>query len=221
MNSNNTDDTTDSDSLDSTTETQTGRDRSAGEPGRAALAANRTLVMAVGVLVALLGIVAILSPFVSGLAVTLVFGALLVTGALLQTASAVAARGWSGFAFGIALAALYAVAGVVLLVNPTVGLVTLTFLLGMYFLVEGVVQLLMGLRVRANENWGWMLFSGIVSLLLSSLVLLEFPSSAEWAIGLLFGVNLLTTGVAMASLAMAATPEPTSTATGPVDEAGT
>ncbi|WP_136717280.1 HdeD family acid-resistance protein [Halorientalis salina] len=219
MNSDNSDDTTETDSFDEPTEPQS--NHTPGEPGREALAANRTLVMAVGVLVALLGVVAILSPFVTGVALTLVFGALLVAAAVFQTASAVAARGWSGFAFGVGLAALYAVAGVVLLVNPTVGLVTLTFLLGLYFLAEGIIQLLMGLRVRENDNWGWMLFSGIVSLLLSSLVLLEFPSSAEWAVGLLFGVNLLTTGVAMASLAMAATPEPATTTTGPVEEAGT
>ena len=221
MNSDNSDDTIDEDSRAEATESRSQRTVTAGEPGVQSLAANRTLVMAVGVLVALLGVVAILAPFVSGLALTLVFGALLVAGAIFHTASAFAARGWSGFAFGVLLAVLYGVAGVALLANPTLGLVTLTLLLGIYFLVEGVVQLLMGLRIRANANWGWMLFSGIVSLLLSSLILLEFPSSAAWAVGLLFGVNLLTTGVAMASLAMAATPEAAPTATGPVGETGT
>lgn len=217
----NTDDTTDSDTFETTTDTATAPTTSAGEPGMDALAANRTLVMAVGVLIALLGIVAILSPFVSGIALTLVFGALLVVGAVFQTASAFAARGWSGFVFGVLLAALYALAGIVLLANPTLGLVTLTLLLGMYFLVEGVIELLLGLRVRANPNWGWMLFSGIVSLLLSSLILLEFPSSAQWAVGLLFGVNLLTSGIATASLAMAARPERTPSATETVGETGT
>ena len=221
MNSDNSDDAIDADSQDGPTDTRSERVTPAGEPGVQSLAANRTLVMAVGVLIALLGIVAILAPFVSGLALTLVFGGLLVAGAIFHTASAFAARGWSGFAFGVLLAVLYGIAGVALLANPTLGLVTLTLLLGIYFLVEGVVQLLMGLRIRANSNWGWMLFSGIVSLLLSSLILLEFPSSAAWAVGLLFGVNLLTTGVAMASLAMAATPEPAPTAAEPVGETGT
>lgn len=221
MNSDTPDDTIDADSRVETSDTRTGRIGPEGEPGVQSLAANRTLVMVVGVLIALLGLVAILSPFVSGIALTLVFGALLVAGAIFHTASAFAARGWSGFAFGVLLAILYGVAGVALLANPSLGLVTLTLLLGIYFLVEGVVQLLMGLRVRANSNWGWMLFSGIVSLLLSSLILMEFPSSAAWAVGLLFGVNLLTTGVAMASLAMAATPERTPTTTGPVEETGT
>ena len=221
MNSNTDDDTTETDSRTDSTDSRTQPTGPAGEPGMQALAANRTLVMAVGVLLALLGIVAILSPFVSGVALTLVFGALLVAGAVFQTASAFAARKWSGFLFAVLLAALYAVAGVVLLVNPTLGLVTLTLLLGVYFLAEGVIELLMGLRIRANSNWGWMLFSGVVSLLLSSLILLEFPTSAAWAVGLLFGVNLLTSGVAMASLAMAATPESTTTGAGTVGETGT
>jgi len=221
MTSNDTDDATDTASFEDGTGARTHPTGSPGERGVDSLAENRTLVMAVGVLIALLGIVAILSPFVSGITLTIVFGALLVAGAIFHTASAFAARGWSGFTFGVLLAILYGAAGVALLANPTLGLVTLTLLLGIYFLVEGVVQLLMGLRIRANSNWGWMLFSGIVSLLLSSLILLEFPSSAAWAVGLLFGVNLLTTGVAMASLAMAATPEPAPTAAEPVGETGT
>jgi uncharacterized membrane protein HdeD (DUF308 family) len=168
------------------------------------LAANRLTIMLAGVLVAVLGIVAILAPYVTGITLSLVFGALLVLGGLVNAAAAFSAKAWNGAIFGVFLAVLYGFAGIAMLANPSLGLVALTLLLGVYFLVEGALQLVMGLRLRSNENWGWLLAAGIVSVLFSSLILIEFPTSADWAVGLLFGVNLLTSGIALALVATAA-----------------
>jgi uncharacterized membrane protein HdeD (DUF308 family) len=205
-------DDTDTDDRGSTVdaaETRNGapRERSAGQTysrSERSLARNRLTVMVGGVVLVLLGLAAILAPYVTGVAISLVLGGLLVVGALVHTAAAFSAQGWRGSVFAVFLGLLYGFAGIMMLANPTLGLVALTLVLAVYFLAEGIVQLVMGLRLRANENWGWLLTSGIVSVLLSSLILLGFPASADWAVGLLFGVNLLTSGLALVMIGMAA-----------------
>jgi len=72
-----------------------------------------------------------------------------------------------------------------------------TILLTAYFLVEGVVEIFMGFRLRPESNWGWVIASGVVSLLLAGLLWVNWPSSAAWAVGLLLGVALLSSGISM------------------------
>ncbi|MFB6164367.1 MAG: HdeD family acid-resistance protein [Haloarculaceae archaeon] len=183
-----------------------GTDERASRADPRSLSRNRTVVAGGGALIALLGVLAIAAPFATGLALAVVFGALLVTGALVRVAAAFSAQRWGGALFEILLAVLYGGAGVVVLANPIVGLTTLTLLLAVYFLVEGVVQLLMGLAVRGNGNWGWLAFSGAVSLVLATLILLGLPGSADWAVGLVFGVDMVTSGLALLLLGLGEEP---------------
>jgi uncharacterized membrane protein HdeD (DUF308 family) len=229
MSSDDTDDHDDIDDSDSTAdaaETRNGvsQDRSPGQTyshSDRSIARNRLTVMIGGVLLVLLGLAAILTPYLTGVAISLVLGGILVVGALVHTAAAFSAQGWRGSVFTLALAILYGVAGITMLANPSLGLVALTLVLAVYLLTEGVVQLVMGLRLRANENWSWLLASGIVSVLLSSLILLGFPASADWAVGLLFGVNLLTSGLALVLVGMAAPSATEVGTTGRIGESGT
>jgi uncharacterized membrane protein HdeD (DUF308 family) len=82
-----------------------------------------------------------------------------------------------------------------LLAYPISGIVTLTLLIAAFFFVEGVIQLMIGFQMRSLQGWGWMVFSGIISILLAGLIWSEFPGSARWVIGLLVGVNLLIFGL--------------------------
>lgn len=154
-------------------------------------------LMWVGVLLAVIGLLAIVFPFVSGLAISLFIGAALVVGALLHLAHAFSHPGWKGSVWQIVLAVVYALAGILLLANPTVALVSLTLLLAAYLFLEGIVLVVMGFSMRGERSWGVTLVSGVLSLLIAGLVFVGFPSTAAWAIGLLVGVNLLTTGVAL------------------------
>ena len=99
-------------------------------------------LMGVGILIGVLGILAILAPFVTGIAITVVLGALLVIGALGHVAHAFSARGWKGSVWQIVLAVVYAFAGISLIANPVIGLTTLTILVIAFFLAEGVVEIL-------------------------------------------------------------------------------
>jgi uncharacterized membrane protein HdeD (DUF308 family) len=158
---------------------------------------GRTLV-GVGVVLSVLGFLAIVFPFVTGVSLSILLGALLVVGALVHAAHAFSTPGWLGSIAQVGLAILYAVAGIALLANPVLGLVTLTILLVAYFAVEGLVLVYMGLRLRPEGRWGWTVASGALSLVVAGLLFVGFPSTAAWAVGLLFGVNLLSTGLAMA-----------------------
>ncbi|WP_436908684.1 HdeD family acid-resistance protein [Halosimplex marinum] len=152
-------------------------------------------LVGVGVLISVLGGLAVLAPFATGIGVSLLLGGLLVVGAISHAVLAFRSEGLAGTAWQVALALVYAAAGASLIANPVVGLATLTILLIAYFAVEGVVEVVGGLRMRPDPRWGWMTGSGVVSLLLAGLLWVGFPSTAVWALGLLTGIHLLSTGI--------------------------
>ncbi|WP_135823676.1 HdeD family acid-resistance protein [Halorussus ruber] len=153
-----------------------------------------------GAIIAVLGALATLFPFVTGLSLSILFGALLAVGALVHVAHAFSAGSlWSAI-WQVVLGALYGFAGITLVANPVVGLATLTLLVVVFFVVDGVVEIGWALAGRPNDGWVWMLASGVVSLLLAVLLWAGFPSTALWAVGVLFGVNLLSTGVTLVAL---------------------
>ena len=149
-----------------------------------------------GVLIALLGLLALLAPFLTGIALSVLLGGALVVGALVHLAAAFSAGSATGVIWQVILGVVYGVAGVSLLTNPIFGLATLTLLVIGFLVAEGVVQLVWAVAGSAGSRLGVGL-SGIVSLLLAGLLWSGFPSTALWAIGVLFGVDLLVTGGAM------------------------
>jgi len=152
---------------------------------------------AAGVIIAILGLLAVVFPLITGISVSILLGAVLVVGALVHAANAFSA-GTLGNVLGQAvLAVLYGFAGIAFIANPVVGLATLTLLAIAFFLADGLVEIAWGLRSRGQPGTTWLLASGGISLLLAGFLWLGFPSSAGWAIGVLLGVNLLVTGVSM------------------------
>lgn len=155
-----------------------------------------------GVLIVGLGVFAVLAPYATGLTLSLLLGVALLLGGVTHVANAFVARGWTGALWQLVLAVVYAGGGIVLIVNPTVGLATLTVLAIAYLIVDGVVEMLVGLAIRSQPRWWWMLISGAVSVVLGVLLWTGLPGTADWAVGLLFGISLVTTGVAMIGVAM-------------------
>ncbi|WP_435157248.1 HdeD family acid-resistance protein [Haladaptatus sp. DFWS20] len=159
-------------------------------------------LLATGTIIAVVGVLAIFFPFLAGLTLSVLLGAALLVGAALHAVHAFSAGNWKGVLWQVVLAIVYAVAGVSLIVNPVFGLATLTILVIAYLAVIGVVEIVMGIALRPEKNWGWVVASGVVSLLLAGLLFAGWPASAAWALGLLFGVSLLTSGLSMVGLAM-------------------
>jgi uncharacterized membrane protein HdeD (DUF308 family) len=93
-----------------------------------------------------------------------------------------------------------------LLVQPELGLVSLTYLLIAFFLIEGIATIMFALdhKRALSGRWGWMLVSGIVDLFLAGVILAGLPGAAAWALGLIVGVNMLFGGASMIGMALAA-----------------
>jgi uncharacterized membrane protein HdeD (DUF308 family) len=169
---------------------------------RQAIAHNWGWFLALGILLLIAGVTAIAFPLVSTIAAKIALGWIFLVSGVVLAIHAFSIQQWRGFLTELLLGILYVVAGGWLAFFPFTGIVTLTILLAALFLAEGVVEVVMALRVRPHEGWGWLLLSGLVAVAVGVLIAAELPSSAAWAIGLLAGVNLLSTGVSFLVLAM-------------------
>jgi uncharacterized membrane protein HdeD (DUF308 family) len=159
-------------------------------------------LMAIGVLAILIGCVAILVPAVASVGTAIFIGwVLLVVGAFL-TAAAFSAHSIGSLLVRLLWAALTVVVGVWLIVEPHNGTLTLTFVLGIYFLFMGLTRVAVAFVGRGQSGAGLVAISGICGLLIGILVLVKFPSSADWAIGLLVGIDLIFAGWTLTSVAL-------------------
>jgi uncharacterized membrane protein HdeD (DUF308 family) len=169
-----------------------------------ALSRNWGWLLALAIIMILLGLMAIATPVYATFAVQVLLGWILVIGGIAQGIHAFTARGWGGVVLELLSALLYLAVGALLLVNPVEGALALTIVLAAFLVVEGIFKIVMAWRVRAHPRWGWLLASGILSLVLGALIWAQWPSSGLWVIGLLVGVHLLFTGWALIMLALAA-----------------
>ncbi|HLY54480.1 MAG TPA: HdeD family acid-resistance protein [Stellaceae bacterium] len=161
--------------------------------------------LAEGLLMVVLGMLAIGLPDVASLAITLLLGWLFLVGGILRVVSVLASRRRPGFMWSLLSPVCAAVLGFLLVFDPIGGVLTVTLLLGAYFVVDGVVKIMLAFELRQHlESWGWTLFSGVVDLLLAFLIWSGWPGSAAWAIGLLVGVNMCLVGLSLTMLALAA-----------------
>ncbi len=159
--------------------------------------------LALGIILLLAGAAAIVFPWVFTVAAKIALGWIFLIGGVVLVAHALSTRGWAGFLWSLLIGLLYVVAGGWLAFFPFTGIVTLTILLAALFLAEGVLEVILALRVRPHEGWGWLLLSGLVAIAVGVLIAYELPGSAAWSIGLLVGVNLLSTGASFVVLALA------------------
>jgi uncharacterized membrane protein HdeD (DUF308 family) len=171
----------------------------------AAFHAHWKLFLAEGVVMMVLGLLAIAVPEVASLAITIFIGWLFFIGGIFRTVSLLQHRNMPGFGWSLATALLAIVLGLVLLLRPMAGVLTLTLALIAFFILEGVSAILLAIEHRRHlPSWGWVLFSGFVDLLLAFLIWDGWPSSAGWAIGLLVGINMVFLGLSLIMTALAA-----------------
>jgi uncharacterized membrane protein HdeD (DUF308 family) len=170
---------------------------------RKAVADNWGWFLTIGIVLVLAGVAAIAFPLLSTIATKIMLGWIFLVSGVLLVIHAFSIQQWRGFALGLLVGLLYVVAGGWLAFFPFTGIVTLTILLAALFLAEGVLEVIMAVRVRPHEGWGWLLLSGLIAVAVGVLIAAELPTSAAWAIGLLAGVNLLSTGVSFIVLALA------------------
>ena len=159
-----------------------------------------------GIVLVVLGLLAVAVPLVAGLAITILFGWLFLISGIVGLVTTFAMRQAPGFWWSLLSAVVGIVVGVLLLAQPALGLVSLTYVLIAFFIVEGVATIMFALehRRRLTGRWGWMLTSGIVDLFLALAILAGLPGSVGWALGLIVGINMVFGGASMIGMALAA-----------------
>ncbi|WJR75083.1 HdeD family acid-resistance protein [Bradyrhizobium sp. NP1] len=159
-----------------------------------------------GILLAILGLAAMIVPPLASLAVTIFLGWMFLISGIGGLIVTYWARQLPGFWWSLISAALAVLAGVILLTRPIQGTLTLTIVVGAYFLAEGVATIMYSLEHRRelSGRWTWMLVAGLMDIIISFIVIAGLPGSAEWAIGLLAGINLLFGGATLIGMALAA-----------------
>ena len=152
-----------------------------------------------GWVVLIAGIFSLLAPLASGVAISMLVGALLAVAGITRLIEAFQGGGfWSGL-FGL----IYIVAGFTVMGRPLLGLATLTLVLAIYFLAVGISEIIAAFQIRPAQGWGFLLFSGIVSIVLGMMIWNQWPLSGRWAVGVLVGVQLMFSGMTMITLGSA------------------
>ena len=162
-----------------------------------------TALMVTGIAAILLGVVLLLSPAAVGAAVVRVVALALVLLGVAQLVHALRLTpGWPRLAAAV-LGVVVTVVGMLIWVYPDIGSGILTILLVVFFAVNGVWKMVTGWRFRPLPGWAWLLVSGLLSMILAWLLWRQWPLSGAWAVGVLVGVELLFTGLALVAVAQA------------------
>jgi len=159
---------------------------------------SRSMLVLEGILCIILGILAIALPLLTGYSLTIVLGWILIVGGIIHLYRTF--RGVKTNSFWLALmnALLAIVVGILLLIYPLHGLMFLTLILGIFFFFEGITEIALAIHFRSvSPNWGWLLFSGILALILAFIIWYNWPITALWVIGVLLGINLIFFGIGL------------------------
>jgi uncharacterized membrane protein HdeD (DUF308 family) len=160
------------------------------------------VLLALGIVLIVLGILAISDYFfATWLTVLLLGGFVLVAGGV-QIAAAFGSRRWAGFFLHLLAGALYLALGFLMVARPERAAIGLTLLLAVLFLGSGLARIISALSHRFH-NWGWVLLNGVIDLILGVMIWMEWPGSGLWVIGLLVGIDLLFNGWSCIMLALA------------------
>jgi len=164
------------------------------------------LFLAEGIVVTILGLAAIIVPPIAGLFATVVLGWLLLIAGAVGLFVTLRSRQAPGFAWALLSALAALVAGGLLLWNPLQGLVTLTYVMTAFFIVDGVLTIVLAIahRRELTGKWEWMMVNGIIDLLLAAIIIMGFPGTLVWAFGLLLGVDMIFGGASLIAVALQA-----------------
>jgi uncharacterized membrane protein HdeD (DUF308 family) len=154
-----------------------------------------------GVLLVIAGLVALIYPHVASVTLVFLLGWILIASGVLQGIGLIGAKDVPHFWLQLISAVLALLIGVLLLRNPNAGLLVMTVLLIVFFVVEGVSKIIFALNIRPFAGWVWVMLSGVIGILLGAYLWANMPVSSEWVLGVLLGIQLVVEGAALAFLA--------------------
>ncbi len=164
------------------------------------------LFLAEGVILSVLGLAAIIVPIVAGLFATVLLGWLFLVAGVAELIATLRARQAPGFGWSLLSALVAVIAGGVLLWNPLRGLVTLTYVLIAFFIVDGILTIILAIahRRELSSKWEWMMVNGVIDLILAGIIIFGFPGMLVWAFGLLLGIDMMFGGASLIAMALGA-----------------
>lgn len=159
-------------------------------------------LVGMGIALMIVGIIAISSSFIATLTTVLVFGILLLLAAVFQVVTALWGRSWRGFFLHLLGGVLYLIVGVFMIDKPVEAALGVTLLVALGLLASGIIRVVVSV-IERFDGWGWMLVSGVISLLLGVAIWREWPLSGLWVIGLFVGIEMLFSGLSWVMLGLA------------------
>ena len=165
-----------------------------------------TMFLIEGIVLVVLGLLAVAVPQIATIAVTFFLGWLFLISGVVGVATSFMARGAPGFWWALLSGVVAIAAGVVLIASPAQGALSLTFVLIALFLLQGIATVMYAIEHRRelSGRWGFMLFSGLITLALAVMIFSGLPATAGWALGLLVGIDMVFGGAALIAIATAA-----------------
>jgi uncharacterized membrane protein HdeD (DUF308 family) len=176
------------------------------EAFKKSIADHWRLFLAEGAVLIVLGLAAIVTPPLAGLATTIILGWLFLIGGVVGLVSTFGARQAPGFGWSLLSAIVALLAGGILLWNPWQGLATLTYVLIAFFIIDGIFVIVLALEHRREltGRWEWMMIGGVMDLVLAAIIISGLPGTLAWALGLLVGIDLVWGGISLIGMALAA-----------------
>jgi uncharacterized membrane protein HdeD (DUF308 family) len=165
-----------------------------------------SLFLVEGIILTVLGLAAIIVPPLGGLFVTIFLGWLFLIAGIVGIIATIRAQQAPGFGWALLSAVVAVIAGGVLLWNPFQGLVTLTYVLTAFFIVDGIFMIVLAIthRRQLSGKWEWMMVNGVVDLILAAIIISGLPGTLAWALGLIVGIDLLFGGASLVAMALEA-----------------
>jgi uncharacterized membrane protein HdeD (DUF308 family) len=161
-----------------------------------------TWSIVLSVLLLAAGVIAIASPMIAGVAITVVVGWLLIFSGVLHLAYAWGAGRPGAVVWQILIGLVYGFIGFYVLANPVAGLASLTFAIAIYLFAEGVLEFILSFQLRPAPGSGWLLADGVITLVLAVMIWSTWPSSAAWVVGTLVGISMLFSGITRLMLSL-------------------
>jgi len=165
---------------------------------------NAGRVVLLGVVELIIGIIAVFAPGLTGMAVALMVGVLLMLGGFARILGAFKAGSFGAGALAVLVGAFAILAGLILIARPEIGGAAIAFLLAFYFFVDGVTRIAIGFQMKPAGGWVWMLIAGILSVVLGFFIWNQWPLSGFWAVGTLVGIQFIFSGWSMITIGNAA-----------------
>jgi uncharacterized membrane protein HdeD (DUF308 family) len=161
------------------------------------------LSIVLGILMIIAGIIAMFAPWEAGLVITIVVGWSAIFNGVAQIIFGFRTHGGWHVLLEFVLGIIYIIAGIYLLMHPIGGLLAITLILASFLMVYGIFALVLAFQIKPRNGWGWVLFDGIITILLSALIWKHWPLNSDWVVGTLFGISIFMSGVTRLMMSLA------------------